>query len=87
MRKSGSSPRNQAPPSDKNRVAQSAHPTLDRKTLRQLEAMQTSRPAHTGRSAPSCPAARSAARSAPSNRHRLDRRLHHPRRLPAIAAQ
>jgi TonB family protein len=33
-----------APPSDKNRIAQSAHPTLDRKTLRQLEAMKRAGP-------------------------------------------
>src|ERR1700691_5291882 len=33
-----------APPSDKNRIAQSAHPTLDRKTLQQLEAMKRAGP-------------------------------------------
>ena len=37
-------PRQQAPQSDKNRVAQSAHPTLDRKTLQQLEAMKRAGP-------------------------------------------
>jgi TonB family protein len=37
-------PRRQAPPSDKNRIAQSAHPTLDRKTLQQLEAMKRAGP-------------------------------------------
>jgi TonB family protein len=37
-------PRPQAPPSDKDRVAQSAHPTLDRKTLQQLEAMRRAGP-------------------------------------------
>ena len=34
----------QAPLSDKNRIAQSAHPTLDRKTLQQLEAMKRAGP-------------------------------------------
>jgi TonB family protein len=37
-------PPRQAPPSDKNRIAQSAHPTLDRKTLQQLEAMRRAGP-------------------------------------------
>jgi TonB family protein len=37
-------PPKQAPPSDKNRIAQSAHPTLDRKTLQQLEAMRKAGP-------------------------------------------
>ncbi len=37
-------PRQQAPMSDKNRVAQSAKPTLDRKTLQQLEAMKRAGP-------------------------------------------
>ena len=37
-------PKPQAPLSDKNRVAQSAHPTLDRKTLQQLEAMKRAGP-------------------------------------------
>jgi TonB family protein len=37
-------PPKQAPPSDKNRTAQSAHPTLDRKTLQQLEAMKKAGP-------------------------------------------
>ena len=37
-------PKAQAPPSDKNRVAQSPHPTLDRKTLQQLEAMKRAGP-------------------------------------------
>jgi TonB family protein len=37
-------PPRQAPPSDKNRIAQSAHPTLDRKTLQQLEAMKRAGP-------------------------------------------
>jgi TonB family protein len=37
-------PPKQAPPSDKNRTAQSAHPTLDRKTLQQLEAMKRAGP-------------------------------------------
>ena len=37
-------PKPKAPLSDKNRVAQSAHPTLDRKTLRQLEAMKKAGP-------------------------------------------
>jgi TonB family protein len=37
-------PKPQAPPSDKNRVAQSRHPTLDRKTLQQLEAMKRAGP-------------------------------------------
>ena len=37
-------PKPQAPPSDKNRVAQSPHPTLDRKTLQQLEAMKRAGP-------------------------------------------
>lgn len=32
-------PRPQAPPSDKNRIAQAQHPKLDRKTLEQLQAM------------------------------------------------
>jgi TonB family protein len=33
-----------APPSDKDRIAKSAHPTLDRKTLQQLEAMKRAGP-------------------------------------------
>jgi TonB family protein len=37
-------PPKQAPPSDKDRVAKSAHPTLDRKTLQQLEAMKRAGP-------------------------------------------
>jgi TonB family protein len=37
-------PKTQAPLSDKNRIAQSAHPTLDRKTLQQLEAMKRAGP-------------------------------------------
>jgi TonB family protein len=37
-------PKPQAPLSDKNRVAQSRHPTLDRKTLQQLEAMRRAGP-------------------------------------------
>jgi TonB family protein len=37
-------PKPQAPISDKNRTAQSAHPTLDRKTLQQLEAMKRAGP-------------------------------------------
>jgi outer membrane biosynthesis protein TonB len=37
-------PSKQAPPSDKDRVAQSAHPTIDRKTLQQLEAMRKAGP-------------------------------------------
>jgi TonB family protein len=37
-------PQPQAPPSDKNRTAQSPHPTLDRKTLQQLEAMKRAGP-------------------------------------------
>ncbi|MDX6461820.1 MAG: hypothetical protein QOE55_5517, partial [Acidobacteriaceae bacterium] len=37
-------PPKQAPPSDKNRTAQSRHPTLDKKTLQQLEAMRKAGP-------------------------------------------
>ncbi|HEV2274679.1 MAG TPA: energy transducer TonB [Acidobacteriaceae bacterium] len=37
-------PRPQAPLSDKNRIAQSQHPTLDRKTLEQLQAMRRAGP-------------------------------------------
>jgi TonB family protein len=37
-------PKTQVPLSDKNRIAQSAHPTLDRKTLQQLEAMKRAGP-------------------------------------------
>lgn len=37
-------PLKQAPPSDKNRTAQSRHPTLDKKTLQQLEAMRRAGP-------------------------------------------
>ena len=37
-------PPKQAPPSDKDRVAKSAHPTLDKKTLQQLEAMKRAGP-------------------------------------------
>ena len=44
MRRSRSSLRSRRPPSDKNRIAQSAHPTLDRKTLQQLEAMKRAGP-------------------------------------------
>jgi TonB family protein len=37
-------PPKQAPPSDKNRIAQAPKPTLDRKTLQQLEAMRRAGP-------------------------------------------
>ena len=37
-------PKPQAPLSDKNRIAQSQHPTLDRKTLRELQAMRRAGP-------------------------------------------
>jgi TonB family protein len=37
-------PPKQAPPSDKNRIAQAPKPTLDRKTLQQLEAMKRAGP-------------------------------------------
>ena len=37
-------PKTPAPPSDKNRVAQSDHPVLDRKTLQQLQAMRRAGP-------------------------------------------
>jgi TonB family protein len=37
-------PPKQAPPSDKNRTAQSRHPTLDKKTLQQHEAMRKAGP-------------------------------------------
>jgi TonB family protein len=37
-------PPKQAPPSDKDRLAQSRHPTLDKKTLQQLEAMRKAGP-------------------------------------------
>src|SRR3984957_10538872 len=37
-------PPKQAPPSDKDRTAQSRHPTLDKKTLQQLEAMRKAGP-------------------------------------------
>jgi TonB family protein len=37
-------PPKQAPPSDKDRMAQSRHPTLDKKTLQQLEAMRKAGP-------------------------------------------
>lgn len=37
-------PKPQAPPSDKNRIAQSPKPTLDKKTLQQLEAMRRAGP-------------------------------------------
>jgi outer membrane biosynthesis protein TonB len=37
-------PKPQAAPSDKNRLAQSPHPTLDRKTLEQLQAMRRAGP-------------------------------------------
>jgi TonB family protein len=37
-------PPKQAPPSDKNRIAQAQKPTLDRKTLQQLEAMRRAGP-------------------------------------------
>ena len=37
-------PKTPAPPSDKNRIAQSDHPVLDRKTLQQLEAMRRAGP-------------------------------------------
>ena len=37
-------PKVEAPPSDKNRVAQSDHPVLDRKTLQQLQAMRRAGP-------------------------------------------
>ena len=46
-------PPKQAPPSDKDRMAQSRHPTLDKKTLQQLEAMR--------KAGPPIPTARSAA--------------------------
>ena len=37
-------PKTPAPPSDKNRIAQSDHPVLDRKTLQQLQAMRRAGP-------------------------------------------
>ena len=37
-------PPKQAPPSDKDRIAHSPHPTLDKKTLQQLEAMKRAGP-------------------------------------------
>jgi hypothetical protein len=37
-------PKPEAPLSDKNRIAKSPHPTLDRKTLQQLEAMRRAGP-------------------------------------------
>ena len=73
-------PKPKAPLSDKNRVAQSAHPTLDRKTLRQLEAMKkagppipVAPPQAAPQPAPPTPV--------PRNRHRLDRRLRRPHPL------
>jgi TonB family protein len=44
-----------APPSDKNRIAQSAHPTLDRKTLQQLEAMKRAGPPQPAAPQPAAP--------------------------------
>ncbi len=70
-------PKAQAPISDKNRVAQSAHPTLDRKTLQQLEAMKRAgepqpvapapspQPPAPAQQAPAPPAQQQAQQSAP----------------------
>jgi outer membrane biosynthesis protein TonB len=51
-------PKPQAPLSDKSRIAQSPHPTLDRKTLQQLEAMRRAGPPQPAapQSAPPAPA-------------------------------
>ena len=72
-------PPKQAPPSDKNRIAQSPKPTLDRKTLQQLEAMKRAGPPIPAAPQPAPPQAAPPAPS-PSNRRRLARRLRHPRR-------
>ena len=82
-------PKPQAPPSDKNRVAQAPHPTLDRKTLQQLRGHAPGWAAAAGRAATSTPAAGSAspcacapAAGAGSARHSAA-----PAALSAIAAQ
>jgi TonB family protein len=67
-----------APPSDKNRVAQSAHPTLDRKTLRQLEAMKRAGPP-----APVAPAP--APQQAPAPQPQQEAQTHPPAAPPPPA--
>ena len=80
-------PPKQAPPSDKDRLAQSPHPTLDRKTLQQLEAMRkagppvpAAPPAGPQQPAPPAPA------PSPATGAGSPGELHRPR-PPAIAAQ
>ena len=67
-----------APPSDKNRIAKSAHPTLDRKTLQQLEAMKRAGPPQPVAPQPAAPA--SSRRLQRSSRRRAVHRLRHPHR-------
>ena len=76
-------PKPQAPPSDKNRVAQAPHPTLDRKTLQQLEAMRRAGPPQpVAPPAPQQPAPPAPAPLLPLNsRRRSGRQLRRPRRL------
>ena len=57
-------PRPEAPQSDKNRVAQAPHPTLDKKTLQQLEAMKRAGPPLPAAPQPA-PAQKPAPQSAP----------------------
>src|ERR1700677_3202116 len=66
-----------APPSDKNRIAQSAHPTLDRKTLQQLEARTGPRLRQVlwrGGRRPVAERAAAAAAARPRRRHRTAER-------------
>ena len=69
-----------APPSDKNRIAKSAHPTLDRKTLQQLEAMKRAGPPQPVAPQPAASASCPASLRRLSSRRRVVRRLRHPHR-------
>ena len=79
-------PKPQAPLSDKNRVAKSPHPTLDRKTLQQLEAMRRAGPPQPAAPQPAPPQPAAPA-PRPSSRRKLGRQLRHRPALSAVAAQ
>ena len=80
-------PRAQAPPSDKNRVAQSAHPTLDRKTLQQLEAMRRSGPPQPAAPQPTPPQTEPSAPAPPSPAPQQQARAATPPPPPAPTPQ
>ena len=75
-------PKPQAPLSDKNRVAQSRHPTLDRKTLQQLEAMRRAGPPQP---APPQPAPPQAAPPAPAPQQQAQARPATPPPPPPLS--